>query len=213
MSTAVLQRVPPVRAMVLAVVAAVAGLALVAAPAQAHDRLVASSPSADQAVDVAPADLVLTFSNEPVDLGHSVAVRDASGADLAVGQPVVSGRDVTVALPEVPAGAYSVVWRVVSSDGHPIEGTYAFTVTTGVAPSPTAEPTSEPSTTGPAPTATEPSGPATSVIEDVTPPTDPDSGGVPAWVLALVAVAAVGGVVALLLTRRRQNPQGGPPAA
>lgn len=204
MSTGVLQSVPSVRAVVLAVVAAVAGLALVAAPAQAHDRLVASSPSADQAVDVAPADLVLTFSDEPLDLGHSVAVRDASGADLAVGQPVVSGRDVSVALPEVPAGAYTVVWRVVSGDGHPIEGTYPFTVTTGVAPSPTAEPTTtEPSSD---PTTTEPSAPPTSTDEDVTPPTDPGSGGVPAWVLALVAVAAAGGVVALLLTRRRQGP-------
>lgn len=209
MSTAVLQRFPSVRAVVLAVVAAVAGLALVAAPAQAHDRLVASSPSADQAVDVAPADLVLTFSNEPLDLGHSVAVRDASGADLAVGQPVVSGRDVSVALPEVPAGAYTVVWRVVSGDGHPIEGTYPFTVTTGVAPSPTTEPTtSEPTTIEPSsdPTTTEPSTPPTSTDEDVTPPTDAGSGGVPAWVLALVAVAAAGGVVALLLTRRRQGP-------
>lgn len=213
MSTPALQRFPSARALVVAVVAAVAGLVLAAAPAQAHDRLVGSSPAADQAVDVAPDQLVLSFSNEPLELGSSVAVRDASGADLAVGPPLVSGRDVSVALPVAPAGAYTVVWRVVSQDGHPIEGTFGFTVTTGAAPSPTETTTTEPTTTGPEATTTEPSAPPTSIIEDVTPPTDPGSGGVPAWVLALVAVVAVGGVVALLITRRRQGPPGGPPAS
>jgi hypothetical protein len=50
-----------------------------------------------------------------------------------------------------PAGRYTVTWRVVSSDSHPIEGRFTFTVTgtAGASPSPTspvsAPPAGEPS--------------------------------------------------------------------
>jgi methionine-rich copper-binding protein CopC len=206
MNRTVQQRIPSV---LLVVLVALTGVALVAAPAQAHDRLVGSTPSADQVVEVAPAELVLSYSNEPLDLGHTVAVRDASGADVAVGEPAVAGRDVTVALPPLPAGAFTVVWRVVSQDGHPIEGTFGFTVTTGATPttSATTEPAPSPSTAPPsAPTSATTS--ALPVDEDVTPPTD-EGGGVPAWVLVLVAVGAVGGAAALLLGRRRGVPPSG----
>ncbi len=216
MRTPARQHLSHARTVVLALLAALVGAALLAAPAQAHDRLVGSNPSADQAVDVAPDQLVLSFSNEPLDLGHTVVVRDAAGADLVVGEPVVAGRDVDVALPPLPAGAYTVVWRVVSQDGHPIEGTYGFTVTTGVAPTtaatsepaPSASATASPSaTSSAAPT----SGASTSALpldEDVTPPTG-GGGGVPAWALVLVAVAAAAGAATLLLNRRRGVPPSG----
>jgi methionine-rich copper-binding protein CopC len=216
MRTTAAQHFPRARTLVLALLAALVGGALLAAPAQAHDRLVASTPSADQSVDVAPDQLVLSFSNEPLDLGHTVVVRDAAGAEVAVGEPVVAGRDVDVALPPLPAGAYTVVWRVVSQDGHPIEGTYGFAVTTGVAPTTAA--TSQPAPSGsapPSPSATSSSAPtsgtSTSALpldEDVTPPTD-GGGGVPAWALVLVAVAAAAGAATLLLNRRRGVPPSG----
>ena len=48
--------------------------------------------------------------------------------------------------PDAPSGKYTVVWRVVSSDGHPIEGTFTFTAGTTNSTPPTA--TSGEATTG-----------------------------------------------------------------
>ena len=42
--------------------------------------------------------------------------------DNVVSQPV---------RPETPGVEYTVIWRVVSSDGHPIEGTFGFTAQSG----------------------------------------------------------------------------------
>ena len=112
-------------------VAAASALAttLVAAPAFAHDALVDSDPAADARLAAAPAEIVLTYSNNVLDESASVAVVDAEGTDWVAGEAVVAGADVTVPVdPAMPEGAYEVRWRVASSDGHPIDGLIPFTV-------------------------------------------------------------------------------------
>lgn len=107
-----------------------------AAPASAHDELLASSPEDGQVLDAAPAAIELEFSNDIIEMGTAIVVVDAEGAELAAGEPAISGRTVTATLPAgVADGEYQVRWRAVSADGHPIEGTIDF----GVGPDATGE--------------------------------------------------------------------------
>ena len=111
-----------------------------AAPAFAHDELLGSSPEHGEVLAAAPASLELEFSNDVIEMGTAIIVVDAAGEALEVGEPAISGRTVTAALPsEVSDGEYQARWHVVSADGHPIEGTIDFGVgadATGVYPAP-----------------------------------------------------------------------------
>ncbi len=106
-----------------------AGVIAGAAPAQAHDELIASSPSPGQDVAAGPTEVSLTFSADVLTIGAAVIVADGSGRDWAVDQPTVASGVVTVLLEDaLPTGGYEIRWWVVSSDGHPISGIVPFTV-------------------------------------------------------------------------------------
>ncbi len=94
-----------------------------AAPAAAHDELLASSPSPGAALDSAPTEVTLTFSADVLTIGAAVIVADGAGKDWAAAAPAVDNGVVSVPLvPALPAGGYEIRWRVVSQDGHPISG-------------------------------------------------------------------------------------------
>lgn len=152
-----------------AIVAAVAVL-FAASPASAHDEVVATDPAADSVLTEAPEQLSITFSSDLLSIaelssGTAVIVTDEGGTDWVDGEPTVQGDTATVALKDgMPDSAYRVTWQVVSSDGHPTSGEFAFAVEAGEAeataePTPaatpeiTAEPTAEPEV-APSPTAT-----------------------------------------------------------
>lgn len=98
-----------------------------AAPAHAHDELIDQQIVLDEADGSAEA-VALTFSNDVLDVGTEIVVTGPEG-DATDGAPVTNGPDVTQALADdLALGDYQVAWRVVSSDGHPIDGTFEFTV-------------------------------------------------------------------------------------
>lgn len=101
------------------------GISVVAAaPALAHDKLVSYAPLEDA--------FRLTFNNEVLDVGAEIIVTDKDGADVADGAPKFDGRDVTQGLqPGLADGDYEADWRLVSSDGHPIQGVLKLTVAAG----------------------------------------------------------------------------------
>ena len=119
----------PARAAVLAVVGALALLLLSAAPASAHATLVATSPTRGSEVAEAPTEVLLRFS-EPVAIDRrSVAVYDPLGYRVDTGGPAYPGDDlslVRVRLRPLTEQSYLVVWRVVSADGHPADGSFTF---------------------------------------------------------------------------------------
>jgi hypothetical protein len=79
----------------------------------------------------------LTFSNTPLALGSEVLVKDESGTNQADGPVSIVDNHVSQAVKAgAPAGHYTVVWRVVSSDSHPIEGTFSFTAGEGASSGP-----------------------------------------------------------------------------
>lgn len=114
----------------LSAVALIAGAATfgVAAPALAHDELIGTELVADSA-DGSLESIRLTFSNSIIETGTEIVVTGPGGSDALDGAPAIAGPDVTQPLAaDLSAGNYDAAWRVVSSDGHPIEGTFAFTV-------------------------------------------------------------------------------------
>ncbi|HEY3573275.1 MAG TPA: copper resistance CopC family protein [Arthrobacter sp.] len=113
---------------------ALVALLLTAGPASAHDVAESSSPADGATVATAPAKVSITFNNTPLGLGSEVKVTDAAGTDWTDGKVEIVDNVASQKLREgAPAGKYTVVWRVVSSDSHPIEGTFAFTATAAAA--------------------------------------------------------------------------------
>ncbi|MEV7797504.1 copper resistance CopC family protein [Microbacterium foliorum] len=177
--------------------------------ASAHDSLLASSPEADSTVDTLPAELTLTFSAKLIDEtgATEVVVTDPSGDSVAEGAATVEGAIVTQQLStEAPAGAYHVIWKVVSSDGHPTSGEFDFTVANSTEVAPTAEPSAESTdtaTAAPAPATT--AGPDT----DATPAPESDDSSASTtliWVLAIAGVLVIAGIVIWLVVRGRRDP-------
>lgn len=176
------------------------------APAAAHDNLISSTPEAGSTVGVSPTEISLTFSGELLTATSSVVIEVTSpdGQNVAEGEPLVDGTTVTQALAATQsAGVFTVLWRVVSSDGHPISDQYTYTVeavtipTSTPTPGATSEPTPEPSPTA---TVTEAAG------SDVH--NGPSGGGAFLPILAVVSgVVIVGGalVVVLMVARERRR--------
>ena len=116
----------------LAAVAAVVVLGPGAGSAQAHDVLVGSVPAADAAVDTAPSSVSIEFSNVPQALGTQVVVVGPDDAPVSAGDAEQDGTTIRQPLAaELAAGAYTVRWRATSADGHPLSGTFGFTVAQG----------------------------------------------------------------------------------
>jgi methionine-rich copper-binding protein CopC len=90
------------------------------------------TPADGDRIESPPDEVVLTFSADPIEVGSEVLVVDADGTDWSASEPEYSGRDVTVGLdPDMPDGDFEIQWRVVSSDGHPIQGVIEFEVASG----------------------------------------------------------------------------------
>ncbi|MFD5244623.1 copper resistance protein CopC [Amycolatopsis sp. NPDC058340] len=103
-----------------------------AQPAMAHSVLVSSDPAKEASLDSAPAVVTLVF-NEPLDRGFTeLAVLGPDGTShWEGGPPVVTGEKLSAPLrPLGAAGVYTVKYRVVSADGHPVSGSVPFTLTT-----------------------------------------------------------------------------------
>ncbi|WP_067200647.1 copper resistance CopC family protein [Microbacterium sp. XT11] len=166
--------------------------------ASAHDALVASSPEADSTVQTLPSELTLTFSNKLIDGegATEVVVTDAAGTVVSDGPATVNGAVVTQGLvAEADAGAYHVVWRIVSSDGHPTSGEFSFAVAASTRTG-SASPSAEPTATASAPSAT--STPTTAPAADA--PAEGDGVGI--WLLAIIGALIVAAVIVVLLSRR-----------
>ncbi|GLW97072.1 copper resistance protein CopC [Microtetraspora sp. NBRC 16547] len=211
-------RKSPLTAMIAFVAALLLGTAL-ATPALAHTSLRSSDPKANARVDgLTKVSLVFSESVRfPV-----VLVRGPDGKRYESGDPAVDGPKVTQAVADsLPAGKYSVAWRVVSTDGHPIEGEIPFTVTGSAAASatpdasvtpttsPTESPTESPATPGVEPTVTgtaeaTPEPTFTRVGDESADDQAQDDGGrVPAWVwIAVFGVAGIGIGMAISMRKK-----------
>ncbi|MCD9197857.1 copper resistance CopC family protein [Aeromicrobium wangtongii] len=118
--------------------------------ASAHAALTSSNPSAGSSVSSLPAEIELQFNDELSDLAPALILRH-DGRTLAELQPRIDGTLLRADAPglDLPDGAYQLVWRIVSVDGHPVSGSIAFRIGEAEAPATEAPATEEPAT-GPA---------------------------------------------------------------
>jgi copper resistance protein C len=111
--------------------AALAGVLLAPAVAWAHAEMVKSVPARRSATTSAPPRVRLSF-NERVEAKFSrVSVWDAKGAQVDLKDVEVDPEDprqLTVGLPPLEPGAYTVRFRVLSVDGHVVESQFPFTI-------------------------------------------------------------------------------------
>ncbi|WP_433352779.1 copper resistance CopC family protein [Micromonospora saelicesensis] len=155
MITPTVTTVPPFRptaarlgAAVLAVLVAVL---IPGSLAWAHNSLKTATPARDATVSSAPTEVTLEFMQRLDPAFTTIVLTDAAKRKLPTGEPVVTGAKSTVqVVGTLPNGTYTVAYRVVSVDGHPVQGSYPFTVAD---PASSAAPVANVGASAPAPSA------------------------------------------------------------
>jgi copper resistance protein C len=181
----------------IAGVLAVVAILVVGSPAGAHAELESSDPRDGATLPSAPAAINFVFGEEILPRGNAVTLTDvAAGTRLEVGPVEVDDDTVSVDWPTAsPAGEFRAAYRVVSADGHPIDGTITFTVERAVG-----EVDATPATVSASPTAS--AGPGASPAASAGPGASPAASASPAAVAASPAPAqgeADAGLLALVL--------------
>lgn len=125
--------------------AALAVGALSPAPALAHSELTSSTPADSAVLRAAPRQVTLVFG-ESVQAGFSrIAVTGPDGSAAGAGAITTTGARLIQPISATEPGPYTVSYRVVSRDGHVVQGRLRFSVSpppvsvsSVPAPSPTA---------------------------------------------------------------------------
>lgn len=209
------------RLLAVLLLTAVAGVGL-AGPAAAHNVLIASDPADGATLQQSPATVRLTFDQPVQDFEPIVTVVGPDGQRYESGDPVVDSTVVSAQVNALPAaGSYVVAYRVVSADGHPVQGEIRFELA-AAALEPTA-PVSSPavsspplsssavssaggSTTG-ASTSAAASAPTSAPTSTAGSAPTATSSGLTGWMWAAIGLAAilVAAAVTVLLRRPRQR--------
>ncbi|MFC9430063.1 copper resistance CopC/CopD family protein [Streptomyces sp. NPDC056987] len=108
-------------------------LTVLSGTASAHAALTGSNPEDGAVVDTAPANVTLTFSEQMGMGADSIRVLDPDNkrVDTAKINNLGTGSTVKYSVglkPDLADGTYTVAWRAVSADSHPISGAFTFSV-------------------------------------------------------------------------------------
>ena len=157
----------------------------VASPASAHSQLLATSPADGTTLSSPMAEVTLTFNERVRGTFTMVAVNgpliEGSGTvSYSDGHAQVIDDVVHQKVYPLRSGAYSVAWRTISADGHPVEGLFHFTIALPAGDEPKDGPPTPAATSG-------------------------QTRGKIGWFLGGVAVVVIGGGVAALMMRRRSG--------
>lgn len=101
------------------------GLLFGAVTAHAHAHLSASVPQ-DASTGKAPEQIVLSFSESARITALSLQREGEASRKLA--PPAAAAARITVPLPKLLPGRYTLSWRLLSGDGHVTSGSLHFTV-------------------------------------------------------------------------------------
>jgi len=133
-----------------------AGLLLACLPVTApgHAKLVRSQPKAKQTVLTPPKLIELWFSEELEPRLNTIEIKASSGSRVDRGEVVLAdgNKKAQVELGELTPGVYTVEWKALSVDQHPMRGKFTFTV---------AAPIQQPGTGAQSPAVTSPGTPPT----------------------------------------------------
>ncbi len=163
-------------------VGAIALSVAAALPASAHDVLTGSDPADGAVLKTAPTTVTLTFDQTVQNFEPVMTVTGPNGNQFQTGSTEVRDNTVSTAVAgSGPAGRYTVGYRVVSADGHPVTGSVSYTLDPAAAGTATGTP-------APAGTATTES-----------------STGLSWWLWVAIGVAALLVIAAVLVILRRPH--------
>ena len=172
------------------------------APASAHNSAITSTPADGSTVTVQPGVLTLVTNDDLLNVPASnlMVATDASGRFYGDGCATVKGTSISTNAQLGVAGDYTVQWRVVSGDGHPVSGSWSF----HWAPAPdqklAAGSSSQPVCAGSTPRET-----PTATAQSNTAGTGSGQSTTLIWFLAaLCAMVVAAGITFGLLTRKRK---------
>lgn len=102
-------------------------------PSQAHGAGTTFTPAVDSKVLTMPSVVSIEFDGKLLTLSSKdinlITVTDPSGQVISDGVSLVEGRKISTKISILDStGLMSVRYRIVSGDGHPVEGEYSFTV-------------------------------------------------------------------------------------
>ena len=110
---------------------AAAGILLLAlAPsARAHSLLLESAPAADAQLAAPPAEISLRFNNRIEKKLSTIRLLDERGGVRPLTMLADGPADrLTATVPPLDPGPWRVEWRVLSTDGHVVSGSFSFRV-------------------------------------------------------------------------------------
>ena len=179
-----------------------------AAPAQAHNYLVSSTPKAGETLTALPKDFEVTTNDVLLNIdgngtGFGLQVTDSAGKYYGDGCVAVVGMVMSTAAALGAAGSYTVTWQAVSTDGHTVSDSYGFTWQPPAGFAPSAGSTKAPDCNGTASINTTPA---------------PDSGTTGAqtvgtgmlstvlWIGGAFLAVAAAVILTLVVTGRRKKP-------
>jgi len=194
----------------------------VAGPAWAHNQVVSSTPRSGQTLTELPAQFSIVTNESLLDIGgqgrgFAFQIRDSAGRYYETG--CVSITDATMTTPARlgAPGAYTVIFQLVSQDGHTVSGEIPFRWAPGAAVVPSPGSTAPASCPGSsAPPAQVAEGTGSEAARDSTVPLADVL-----WVGGVLLVVAIAVVVTLVVVARRRGDEhddgdgndSGPPAS
>ncbi|MBV9161673.1 MAG: FixH family protein [Pseudonocardiales bacterium] len=117
-------------------ICAVLGMLIGTGSASAHAVLISTDPGQGAVVATMPATVSLTFGEPVLVATDGVRVFGPDGTEVDDGHAAHLGRSSTVGVslrnshsqPRARQGTYTVSWRVISADSHPVAGAFTFSV-------------------------------------------------------------------------------------
>ena len=99
--------------------------------ASAHGEIVASFPEQYSNATPIPSQVWIQFDGNLQTLDrqaiNTIDVIDSTGLTVSYGDPIIEGAKISTKLSgQSAAGVFTVNYRIVSEDGHPVEGSYTF---------------------------------------------------------------------------------------
>ena len=100
--------------------------------AYAHAQLTSSNPKKNEVIKTLPSLVWLEFNGDLLSFGnkqiHKLTVTNSKKVRVDIGGPIVGGARISTKLKAgLPAGKFLISYRIVSEDGHPVEGSFSFT--------------------------------------------------------------------------------------
>jgi hypothetical protein len=116
--------------------------------AQAHAELISMDPVSGSTVTSSPIAVSLTFGEDVQALGSTIVVLDPNGNEVQTGRLRVDGASISMGLqPLAETGTYHVNFRVMSADGHVVNGSETFEFAPSAAASSSTQATNPDTTT------------------------------------------------------------------